>query len=258
MRACAGWRTDRIEVFQLHGVNTREKMAAVLSPGGAVEGMMEGVRAGKVRFLAFSSHSLPVAEEVIGTDRFDAVQIPFNFVDREAADRVIPLAAKADMGIIAMKPLGGGLLEDARLCFRYLLQFPEVVPDPGIETLPQLREILDALGSTGPLTGPELEAIERHRARLGSEWCHRCDYCQPCPHHISISTILVAKSFARRMPMERVKSFVEAAFANAESCEHCRECVQRCPYNLEIPDLLEKQRRIWDQYLKTGVWGGAG
>ena len=39
------------------------------------------------------------------------------------------------MGIIAMKPLGGGRLDDARLCFRFLLQFPDVIPDRDIETI---------------------------------------------------------------------------------------------------------------------------
>jgi predicted aldo/keto reductase-like oxidoreductase len=247
-------RTDHVDIFQLHNVASKEKMAAVMGPQGAFEGMREGIRAGKVRFAAFSTHSLPMATEMIRTGCFDAVQIPFNFVDCQAEEDVIPLARNADMGVIAMKPLGGGLLEDVRLCFRYLSQFPGVVPDPGIETISQLREILEMTRSSGPLTAEEIGSIEQHRVRLGSEWCHRCDYCQPCPQHISISTVLIAKSFARRMPRERAQSFVEAAFKAAENCEECRECVEKCPYHLEIPALLKRQRGLWDIYLKTGSW----
>jgi aryl-alcohol dehydrogenase-like predicted oxidoreductase len=103
-------RTDHVDIFQLHNVGSREKMAAVMGPQGAFEGMKEGIRAGKIRFPAFSTHSLPMAKEMIRTGCFDAVQIPFNFVDCQAAEEVIPLARKADMGVIAMKPLGGGLL----------------------------------------------------------------------------------------------------------------------------------------------------
>jgi uncharacterized protein len=247
-------RTDHVDIFQLHNVASREKMAAVMGPQGAFEGMKEGIRAGKIRFAAFSTHSLPMATELIRTGCFDAVQIPFNFVDCQAAEEVIPLARQADMGIIAMKPLGGGLLEDVSLCFRYLAQFPDVVPDPGIETISQLREILEIVKSSGPLTAEEIKRIEQHRVRLGGEWCHRCDYCQPCPQHISISTVLIAKSFARRMPREKAQSFVEAAFEAAENCEECRECVERCPYHLEIPVLLKKQRVLWDTFVKTGSW----
>jgi uncharacterized protein len=247
-------RTDYVDIFQMHGVSSRERMAAVMGPHGAIEGMEEGIRAGKIRHAAFSSHSLPVAVEMIKTGRFSAVQIPFNFVDCQAADEVFPLAREMDMGIIAMKPLGGGLLDDARLCFRYVLQFAGVVPDPGIETLPQLQEILAVMESSGPLSAEETRRIGEYRRLLGEEWCHRCDYCQPCPQHISISTILVAKSFARRMPKDRVRSFVEGSFRAAEDCKECRECVERCPYHLDIPVLLKRQRSLWDGYLKTGSW----
>jgi uncharacterized protein len=247
--------TDYLDIFQLHGVSTREKMAAVMGAGGAVEGMQEGIRAGKVRFPAFSSHSVPIAIEMIKTGRFDAVQIPFNFVDGEAADELLPLARQADMGIIAMKPLGGGLLDDARLCFRFLQQYPGIVPDPGIESLPQLLEIIGVMESGGPLTAEEQGRMQQYREQLGREWCHRCDYCQPCPQHISISTVLTAKSFAVRMPMAKVKSFVEAPMNAAANCQECRECVERCPYHLDIPVLLKERRRVWDRYLATGTWG---
>ena len=108
-------------------------------------------------------------------------RFPFNFIDCQALDEVIPLARQRRMGIIAMKPLGGGLLDNARLCFRYLSQFPDLLPDPGIERIEELREILAVMREKGPLTEEESDAIERYRSTLGKTWCHRCDYCQPCP-----------------------------------------------------------------------------
>ena len=248
------FRTDHIDVFQLHNVGSRAAMDKVLGPGGAMEGMAEGIRAGKIRFGGFSSHSLPVAAELIRTGRFDTVQVPFNFVDSQAEEEVIPLARAADMGIIAMKPLGGGLLDDVRLCFRFLSQFEGVVPDPGIEASSQVSEILGVMAARGPLSVEERAGMERYRRQLGNEWCHRCDYCQPCPRHISISKVLSAKSFVRRMPVDKVRFFVEAPFKEAEDCEECRQCVERCPYHLDIPALMKKQRGFWDTYLETGRW----
>ncbi len=47
-----------------------------------------------------------------------------------------------NLGFIAMNPLGGGLLADATLYFRYLAQFPDAVAHPGIEKAEEMEEIL--------------------------------------------------------------------------------------------------------------------
>ena len=247
-------KTDYIDIFQHHNVSSQEKMQQVLGPGGAFEGMVQAISEGKVRFPAFSSHILSVAAQMIRTDRFDVVQVPFNFIDCQALDEVIPLARERQMGIIAMKPLGGGLLDNARLCFRYLSQFPDLLPDPGIERIEELREILAVMKEGGPLTEEESDAIERYRSTLGKTWCHRCDYCQPCPEGVPISMVLAAGSFARRMPFDAAVGFVGEPFKKAESCTECRTCVERCPYGLDIPELLKQRRASWGRFQRERVW----
>jgi uncharacterized protein len=247
-------KTDCIDIYHHHNISTQDRMEKAMGPGGAFEGMTQAIRQGKVRFPAFSSHVLPVAAQMIRTGLFDVVQVPFNFVDHQALEVVIPLARERDMGIIAMKPLGGGLLDNARLCFRWLAQFPDLVPDPGIQRIEELREILEVAKEKEPLSPAEQGDIEEYRRRLGGTWCHRCDYCQPCPEGIPISTVLVARTFARRMPVQTAVSFAGEAVRKTESCTECGTCVSRCPYGLEIPALLRSQREAWDAYLREGVW----
>lgn len=240
---------DHIDIYQLHNVSSKARLAAILAPGGALEGLDDAVRAGKVRFPAFSSHSIPTALELMKSGRFAAVQLPFNYLDNDAETEAIPLAKTLDMGFIAMKPMGGGLLDNAGLSFRYLMQYEGIVPDPGVETAEELREIAGIVEARRPLTAEDRKEIEKRRAELGPSWCHRCDYCQPCPQGIPISTVLISKSSIKRFTPDRVRAMAGSAIEKARSCVDCQACVKRCPYNLDIPGLLKKSVEYWDNVM---------
>ena len=246
--------TDYIDIYQHHGVSTQEKMDAVLGPDGAFEGMKEAMADGRIRHPAFSSHSLPIAMKMMRTGNYEVTQIPFNFVDDAAAEEIIPLAREMDMGFISMKPLGGGLLDSAEPCFRYLMQFEGIVPDPGIETVEEIQEIVSLFENRREITDEDWTEIRKLKDELGSSWCHRCDYCQPCPQDIRISSVLVAGSMARRMPVEKVLQNLGPAVKKSEDCVECRDCVPRCPYDLDIPELLKAQQVKWQEFESSGVW----
>ena len=239
---------DYIDIYHLHGVNSEEKLKQVMEPGGAYEGLQEVIEREKVRHAAFSSHHMPEAKKLMLTEKFEVVQIPFNFVDTEPEAEIIPLARRMNLGFIAMKPMGGGLLEDANLAFRYLAQFPGIVPDPGIEKIEEMEEILQVAKDPRPLTREEKKEIQKIREELGKEFCHRCDYCQPCPQDIPISTVLIVKSAIKRMPWQRVVQWIGPAIEKARECTECEECVERCPYDLAIPELLKKNIAFWEEY----------
>jgi predicted aldo/keto reductase-like oxidoreductase len=238
--------TEYIDIYQLHNVSTAIQRDAVFAPGGAMEGLEEAIAAGKVRFPGFSSHSISMAVEIMKGGRFTSVQLPFNYIDCEAASGAIPLAKDLDMGFIAMKPMGGGLLNDAGLSFRYLSQFDSIVPDPGIERLEEIREIAGIVDKNEALSVEDEKEIEKQRAEFGASWCHRCDYCQPCPQGIYISSTLCVESAFKRMPQERARSMVGPAMEKARTCLECDACVTRCPYKLEIPRLLKEKIKYWD------------
>ena len=244
---------DYIDIYQLHGISSLDRWETILASGGAMEGLEEAVKAGKVRFPGFSSHSLPMAINIMKSGRFASVQLPFNYIDFAAADEAIPLAAELDMGFIAMKPMGGGLLDNAGLSFRFLGQYGSIVPDPGIEKIEELREIIEIAEKNEPFCAADKNEIEKQRLEFGPSWCHRCDYCQPCPQGVNISMALTVKSAFKRMPPERARAFTGPAIEKAAACLECRECVSRCPYNLDIPALLKEAVKLWDNYTKPVI-----
>ena len=245
---------EYIDIYQHHNVSSPEKMATVLGPDGAWKAMQKAMDEGLVRHPAFSAHSLETAKEMMLTRNYEATQIPFNFVDNAAEKELIPLARELDMGFICMKPLGGGLIDNARLCFRYLRQYPGIVPDPGIEHASEMEEIISIYSDESPLTDNEKSDIERIREELGASWCHRCEYCQPCPEGISISTVLTARSMTRRMPREKALSMLKGPVKKAESCSECGTCEERCPYDLPIRELLKTRRGQFSDFVETGIW----
>jgi len=127
--------TDYIDIWQFHDVSTFEAYEQVLGPGGAMEAAQEALQAGKIRDIGISSHSMDVALKAVSSGHFETIQFPFNFVTNEAAEELVPLAQEYDLGFIAMKPFAGGMPEDVNLVIKYLLQFDNVVPDPGIEKI---------------------------------------------------------------------------------------------------------------------------
>jgi aryl-alcohol dehydrogenase-like predicted oxidoreductase len=150
--------------------------------------------------IGASSHSPEVARQMVPLGCFETLQFPVNHVTREPADELLPLAQEHDVAFIAIKPFAGGLLGEANLAIKYLLQFEGVVPDPGIERIEEMREIVGIVEGDWALTPPERQEMERIRAELATRFCRRCEYCQPCLQEIPISTVMNLRSFAKRFP----------------------------------------------------------
>jgi hypothetical protein len=236
---------ESIDLYQLHNVSNQEQWEKVLAPGGPLDVVREAQAAGQVRHIGITSHSMEMALQAVRSGHFETLMFPFNFITDEAAQELIPLALERDVGFIAMKPMGGGLLENAAVAFKYLRRFPQVVPVVGIEQAAEIEEIVELARGQAEMTPAEQAEMARLRAELGTRFCRRCGYCQPCPEGVAVSLLMVVQSFLKRMPLENLLGWAAPAIATADNCVKCGECEAKCPYGLPIRDMMDENVALW-------------
>ncbi|MHB8104534.1 MAG: aldo/keto reductase, partial [Dehalococcoidales bacterium] len=242
--------TDYIDLYQFHGINDKATLGKIVDPENGLYKVFEKAKkAGKIRHIGITSHQMDAAKVEIKTGKFETIMFPFNFITNEPAKELLPLCREHDMGFIVMKPLAGGMLDNATLCFKYLLQFPDVVAIPGIEKIHEIEEIAAIYEGPQKITAAERKEMKRMTEELGTRFCRRCDYCQPCQQGIPISMVMTFPTFVKRLPPDwYLKSpFIPEGMAKAATCIECGECEERCPFKLPIREMIKEGYNLFEQ-----------
>ncbi len=241
-------RTDYIDLFQIHQLSLESDYQVATGPDGVLEAISQAKQAGKIRHIGVTSHSIEMAVKLVETGLFSTVQFPFNFIESKPVEELHPAARQEEMGIIAMKPFAGGVLDSAELCFKFLRQFTDVIPLPGFDAVGQVDQLV-AIYETENVVFPEdLAAMERYRTELGQQFCRRCEYCQPCEQGVMITSAMGYPIVARRMSDAKAAGFAVNIMESVGNCTECGECVKRCPYSLPIPEMLKKHLALYEQH----------
>lgn len=239
-------RTDYIDLFQFHNP---ARLPDINDPDGAFAAALEMKQKGYIRHIGITNHRLPVAQEAIDSGDFETVQFPFSYLAAEADVDLVNRCKAADVGFIAMKGLSGGLLNNAEACYAFLRQYDNVVPIWGIQHERELDQWLE-LAERDPSLTPELEeVIAKDRRDLAGKFCRSCGYCMPCTVGIDIPQAARMTQLLERSPYEpyMTKEWYDKMH-RIEECIYCGGCKMQCPYNLDIPTLLQRQLAAYDKF----------
>lgn len=270
-------QTDRIDIVQLHGIDSEEMLEKAMGAEGSLAALEEAKKDGKIDYIGLSGHNSRVLCKAIKTGKFDTVLVPLNVLDRKATEELLPLAEELDVGVVIMKPLGGcgAPLQYPQWGARFLGKPEEDWPDPsefiahfgkdGFERAERslrfvlahdIATIIPGLRSTEQVdyaveVGEDFESLtadEKKVYRFGElppePFCRECRLCMPCPDGVEIPTILRWDTYytfynIRRWTGEQYPKLR----TRVNSCTECGQCEEKCPYNLPVMHMLQEAEK---------------
>ena len=282
--------TDRIDYYLLHTLDglTWDRIEAL----GVLEFLDSAKRVGRIVNRGFSFHgSKEDFKRIVDAHDWEFCQIQYNILDEynQAGTEGLEYAASKNLAVIVMEPLRGGNLcrnlpaevaalwdgaevrrTPAEWALRWIWNRPEVTMIlSGMNEQSQADENIATAAEAHPgsLSRSELELVEQVAAaytRLMKVGCTGCQYCMPCPSGVDIQGCFLmynhvhmfgGRKFFGFFYIARLGGVMSGTPSNASLCQQCGSCIEKCPQNLAIPDLLEDVANDFERFwFKPAVW----
>jgi len=234
---------DYVDIFLFPYAGKRQ---TVLNEG-VLKAMEQLKKQGKTRFVGIASHSDTEEALKAAADSgiYQIAMVGYNYktVNRESFDAALDYAAKAGLGIVAMKTTAGAfqsktgpqLNTDAAL--KWVLQNNSIASAvSGMSSLEQLQKNLAMMKN---LKMSEQELKDLKISGLGSEqglYCLQCKQCIPqCPHDLDIPTIMRSYMYAYgyRNTAQAWHTLADVNLKDKQ-CEKCGTCSVKCTARFNI------------------------
>jgi predicted aldo/keto reductase-like oxidoreductase len=226
---------DYADVVFLHNCDKQRDYLRVMD--GLLGTARRFQKEGKARFVGFSGHVAATALSAVSSGQIDVLLYPVNMSDTGVdAGELFSECVRRNVGLIAMKPFGGGKLlkkQTAGLdvtpvqCLSFALSqrgVASVLPGPrNTEELNGCLRVLEASDAekdySGALRGlkPDLKGA-----------CVYCNHCLPCPAGIDIGGTI------------RQWDVAGEPVAAAAACTACGACVERCPFGVDVVQIMRR------------------
>lgn len=228
-------RTDYLDLYQHHNISFCPKEGDEMT-----NAMLEAKEEGLIKHIGITTHKITIAHEALDSGLYETLQYPFSYISGDEELKIVQKCKELDVGFIAMKAMGGGLLKNAKASFAYMNQFDNVLPIWGVQHMSELEEFLSFPNDL--IVDESLQRdIEEDKKVLGDNFCRGCGYCMPCPEGINISLCARMSLWIRRFPTEpNMDERTQQIMQKTRDCIECYACVDNCPYELDIPELLKE------------------
>ena len=245
-------KMDYVDIFYAHGLMNRE---AVLSKE-LMEAMIDVKKSGKVKHIGVSTHrnEAEVIRACIESGVYEVVLASINFKQDYYVDlkKAIGEAAKAGVGIVAMKTMAGGFHDKARTmpinckaALKFVLQDENVTTAiPGNSNFDQLT-MNASVNHDVILTIDEKADLAKGESQ-GSLYCQGCQQCvKNCPKRLPIPDIMRAYMYTYGYrDNEQAYSLLKSLELPENPCKDCATCSATCKKNFAVSERIADVMRL--------------
>jgi predicted aldo/keto reductase-like oxidoreductase len=246
-------KMDHVDILYVHDRSSRD---GVLAPE-VLEAVTEAKKAGKAKHVGVSTHrnEPEVIQAAIDSGVFEVVLTSINFKQGHlpAVRKAIASAAKAGLGIVAMKTMAGGFHDKERTkpvnckaALKFVMEDENITTAiPGITNFDQLA--MNASVNRDLILTPDeqkdLAALDGLREGL---YCQGCQQCVPdCPKGLPIPDLMRAYMYAYGYSdNHQAHSLITSLDVEAQPCSGCSVCTVTCAKNFAVSERITDIMRI--------------
>jgi predicted aldo/keto reductase-like oxidoreductase len=178
-------------------------------------------------------------------------------------DQAIAAAAKAGMGVVAMKVMAGGvrrqkpgdplykkLTQDGALlaALKWVVNKPNIATTiPSMTDMDQLDENLKAMGT--PFSTGDEKLLTAHLDAIRPLYCRMCGKCDgACQKGLPVADVLRFLTYADgygQFALGRERFMELSAEQVAVRCGDCAECTVKCPYGVQVESRMTRAQELF-------------
>jgi predicted aldo/keto reductase-like oxidoreductase len=185
---------------------------------------------------------------------------------------LLDLCLQQNIGVVAMKPFGGGRLLNKRgklrvpkyqtsgetfqvkistqvtppQCLSYVLAQPGVtIALPGVKNEDELAAALHTLEAGE--AERDFSGLLASFGRYVEGECTYCNHCLPCPVVIDIGQVNCLLDLAEFELTPSLRAIYAALPVKASACTECGVCTKRCPFGVDVVPRIHQAVKVFER-----------